>query len=174
MGQVLHGCAHTTEAVRRAIQLQQESTRSLARRFGVSPTTIPTWRKRTTTADAAIGPKQPCSTVLMPEQEAMVVAFRKHTLLPLDDCLHALQPSIPHLTHSTLRRSLERQGTSRLPSVEGDKPAKKKSKSYPVGYFHVDVAEVRTEQGKLPLFVGIDCTSKFAVVHLVESAGKKS
>ena len=30
----------------------------------------------------------------------MVVAFRRHTLLPLDDCLYALQPSIPHLTRS--------------------------------------------------------------------------
>jgi hypothetical protein len=28
----------------------------------------------------------------------MVVAFRRHTLLPLDDCLYASQPSIPHLT----------------------------------------------------------------------------
>ena len=30
----------------------------------------------------------------------MIVAFRRHTLLPLDDCLYALQPSIPHLTRS--------------------------------------------------------------------------
>ena len=172
MGQVLHGCARTTEAVRRAIQLQQESVRVLARRFGVSPTTVQKWRKRATAADAAMGPKEPRSTVLTPEQEAMVVAFRRHTLLPLDDCLYALQPSIPPLTRSTLHRCLERHGISRLPSVEGDKPAKKKFKSYPIGYFHIDIAEVRTEQGRLRLFVGIDRTSKFAFVRLVESAGK--
>ena len=172
MGQVLHGCARTTEAVRRAIQLQQESVRSLARRFGVSPTTIQKWRKRTTTVDAAMGPKEPRSTVLTPEQEAVVVAFRRHTLLPLDDCLYALQPSIPHLTRSTLHRCLERHGISRLPDVDGDKPAKKKFKSYPIGYFHIDIAEVRTEQGKLRVFVGIDRTSKFAFVRTVESAGK--
>ena len=64
MGQVLHGCARTTQAVRRAIQLQQESVRDLARRFGVSPTTIQKWRKRTTITDAAMGPKEPRSTVL--------------------------------------------------------------------------------------------------------------
>lgn len=172
MGQVLHGCARTTEAVRRAIQLQQESVRTLARRFGVSPTTIQKWRKRTTTVDAAMGPKEPRSTVLTPEQEAVVVAFRRHTLLPLDDCLYALQPSIPHLTRSTLHRCLERHGISRLPDVDGDKPAKKKFKSYPIGYFHIDIAEVRTEQGKLRVFVGIDRTSKFAFVRTVESAGK--
>jgi hypothetical protein len=33
-----------------------------------------------------MGPKQVCSTVLRTE-EALIVAFRKHTLLPLDDCL---------------------------------------------------------------------------------------
>ncbi len=51
MGQVLHGSARTTEAVRRAIQLRQESVRELARRFGVSPTTVQKWRKRAFTAD---------------------------------------------------------------------------------------------------------------------------
>lgn len=37
MGQVLHGSATTTEAVRRAIQLREESVRSLAKRYGVQP-----------------------------------------------------------------------------------------------------------------------------------------
>ncbi len=40
-----------------------------------------------------MGPKAPRSTVLSPEDEAVIVAFRRHTLLPLDDCLYALQPS---------------------------------------------------------------------------------
>lgn len=42
------------------------------------------------------------STVLTTEEEAMVMAFRRHALLPLDDCLHALQASIPHLTSASL------------------------------------------------------------------------
>ena len=56
--------------------------------------------------------------------------------------------------------------------MEGDKPAKKKFKRYPIGYFHIDIAEVRTEEGKLYLFVAIDRTSKLAFVQLVEKAGK--
>ena len=92
MGQVLHGSATTTEAVRRALQLRQESVRALARRYGASPTTVQKWRKRSTTADAKMGPKEARSTVLTPEEEAIVVAFRRHTLLPLDDCLYGLQP----------------------------------------------------------------------------------
>lgn len=91
-------------------------------------------------------------------------------MLPLDDCLYALQPTIPHLTRSSLHRCLQRHGISRLPDVEGDKPAKKKFKAYPLGYFHIDIAEVQTAQGKLCLFVAIDRTSKFAIVQLVESA----
>jgi len=91
-------------------------------------------------------------------------------MLPLDDCLYALQPTIPHLTRSSLHRCLQRHGIGRLPEVEGDKPTKRKFKSYPIGFFHIDIAEVRTEQGKLHLFVAIDRTSKFAFVELHEKA----
>src|SRR5215210_2104764 len=166
MGQVLHGSARTTEAVRRAIQLRQESVRALARRFGVSPTTIQKWRKRSTTADAKMGPKVARSTVLAPEEEAIVVAFRRHTLLPLDDCLYALQPTIPHLTRSSLHRCLQRNGISRLPDTEGEQTSRRKFKAYPIGYFHIDIAEVRTEEGRLYLLVAIYRTSKFAFVQL--------
>ena len=172
MGQVLHGSATTTEAVRRAIQLRQESVRALAKRYGISPTTVQKWRKRSGTADAKMGPKEVRSSVLTAEEEAIIVAFRRHTLLPLDDCLYGLQPTIPHLTRSALHRCLQRHGISRLPEMTGDRPAKKKFRAYPIGYFHIDIAEVRTEQGKLRLFVAIDRTSKFAFVRLVESAGK--
>ena len=102
----------------------------------------------------------------------MVVAFRRHTLLPLDDCLYALQPSIPHLTRSALHRCLQRHGISRLPDVEGDKPKRQKFKRYPIGFFHIDIAEVQTAEGKLYLFVGIDRTSKFAVTQLVDKADR--
>jgi hypothetical protein len=101
---------------------------------------------------------------------SVIVAFRRYTLLPLDDCLYALQPTIPYLTRSSLHRCLQRDGIGRLPNIEGDRPAKKKFKNYPIGYFHIDVAEVRTEQGMLHMFVAIDRTSKFAFVELHEKA----
>jgi transposase InsO family protein len=170
MVQILHGSARTTEAVRRAIQHSQASLRDLARRFGVNPKTIAKWRKRASVADQPTGPKAPRSTTLSPDQEAIIVAFRRHTLLPLDDCLYALQATIPQLTRSSLHRCLQRNGISRLPEVEGDKPAKKAFKSYPIGFFHIDIAEVQTAEGKLYLFVAIDRTSKFAFAQLVESA----
>src|SRR5271170_7243044 len=124
MGQVLHGGATTTEAIRRAIQHSQASLRSLAKRYGINQKTVAKWRKRSSVADLPTGPKEPKSTVLSVEEEAIVVAFRRHTLLPLDDCLYALQATIPHLSRSSLHRCLQRHGISRLPDVEGSKPEK--------------------------------------------------
>jgi transposase InsO family protein len=166
MGQVLHGCATTTEAVRRAIQHRQASLRSLAKRYRINPKTVAKWKKRPSVADLPTGPKEAKSTVLSVEDEAIVVAFRRHTLLPLDDCLYALQATIPHLTRSSLHRCLQRHGISRLPDVEDNTPSKRKFKSYPIGSFHIDIAEVQTAEGRLYLFVAIDRTSKFAFTEL--------
>src|SRR4029077_8272086 len=132
------------------------------------------WKKRTSVADLPTGPKEAKSSVLSVEDEAIVIAFRRHTLLPLDDCLYALQPTIPHLTRSSLHRCLQRHGISRLPDVKGDEPDKKKFKTYPIGYFHIDIAEVRTAEGKLCLYVTIDRTSKFVFVQLVKKTGRTS
>jgi len=172
LGQVLHGSATTTEAVRRAIQRSQESLRTLAKRHGINPKTVAKWKKRSSVADLPTGPKQPASTVLSVEEEAIVIAFRRHTLLPLDDCLYALQPTIPHLTRSSLHRCLQRHGISRLPQIQDESAAKRKFKAYPIGYFHIDIAELRTAEGKLYLFVAIDRTSKFAFVALHEKADR--
>jgi transposase InsO family protein len=174
MGQVLHGSATTTETVRRAIHHSQESLRVLAKRYGVNPKTIAKWKARTSVSDLPTGPKEPKSTVLSVEEEAVVVAFQRHTLLPLDDCLYALQPTIPHLTRSSLHRCLKRHGISRLPQVEGEASPKRKFKAYPIGYFHIDIAEVRTAQGKLYLIVAIDRTSKFAFVKLHEKVVRQT
>ena len=164
MGQILHGSARTTAAVRRAIQHSQESLRALAARYDINPKTVAKWRRRQDVEDAPMGPL-PRSTTLSPEQEAIVVAFRKHILLPLDDCLYALQATIPRLTRSALHRCFVRHEISRLPEVEGHPSSSKKKKfqAYPIGYFHLDIAEVATAEGRLYLFVAIDRTSKFAV-----------
>ena len=100
--------------------------------------------------------------------KAVVVGFRRHTLLPLDDCLYALQATIPHLTRSSLHRCLQRHGISRLPEIESAAPGKRKFKTYPLGYFHIDIAEVQTAQGRLYLLVAIDRVTKFAFVELHE------
>ena len=173
MGQVHHGGATTTAAVRRAIQHSQASLRALAKRHVINPKTVAKWKKRTSVQDQRTGPKEPRSTVLSVEEEAVVVTFRRHTLLPLDACLYALQPTISHLTRSSLHRCLQRHGISRLPDTDGDKPRRAKFKRYPIGFFHIDIAEVRTEEGRLYLLVAIDRTSKFAFVELHETVTRR-
>ncbi len=49
------------------------------------------WRKRASTSDLPTGPREAKSTVLSVEEEAVIVAFRRYTLLPLEDCFYALQ-----------------------------------------------------------------------------------
>jgi transposase-like protein len=67
---------------------------------------------------------------------------------------------------------LQRHGISRLPDVEGDKPKRQRFKRYPIGFFHIDIAELQTAEGKPYVFVAIDRTSKFAFARLVGNAGK--
>ena len=52
--------------------------------------------------------------------------------------------------------------------------AKRKFKAYPIGYFHIDLAEVRIAQGKLNLLVAIDRTSKFAFVEMHEKVARRT
>jgi transposase InsO family protein len=172
MGQVLHGSAATTHAVRAAIQRSTASVAALSRKYGVNPKTVAKWRQRDGVSDAPMGPKEPRSTVLSKEEEALAVAFRRHTLLPLDDCLYALQATIPHMTRSSLHRLFQRHDISRLPDVEGSKP-KRAFKTYPIGFFHIDIAEVWTEEGKLYMLVAVDRTSKFAFAELHERATRR-
>jgi hypothetical protein len=58
------------------------------------------------------------------------------------------------------------------PTGTRHKPAKKRFKSYPIGYFHIDIAEGQTDEGKLNLFVAIDHTSKFTFAELHQRASR--
>lgn len=93
----------------------------------------------------------------------------RSSLLPLDDCLYATADNSS--SHAFVLAPLPATPrVSRLPEVAGDKPAKQPFKRYPVGYFHIDIAEVRTEEGRLYLFVAVDRTSKLAFARLVKKA----
>jgi DNA-binding transcriptional regulator YiaG len=77
MVQVLHGRTTTAEAVRRAIQHSQESLRVLAKRYGINQKTVAKWKKRTAVADLSAGLKDPKSTALTVEEEAIIVALHR-------------------------------------------------------------------------------------------------
>src|ERR687889_2031130 len=157
----LHGSARTTPRVRAELQASEESARALAARYGLNPKTVAKWRGRTGTADAPMGPARPRSTVLTEAEEAIVVEFRRRTLLPLDDVLGCLRESIPKLSRSALPRCLVRHGISRLPKDEENTSKRKRFAETKIGYVHIDLCEVRSAEGKLHLFLAIDRVSKF-------------
>jgi Integrase core domain len=172
MADILHGSARTTPRVRSELQASKETTGSLARRYGLSRTTVTKWKSRATTADAPMGPRKPKSTVLTPVEEAMIVEFRRRTLLPLDDVLGCLKDSISKLTRSSLHRCLVRHGISRLPESEERASKRSRFAETTIGYVHIDICELRLAEGKLNMFLAIDRVSKFTYVEFHENAGK--
>jgi transposase-like protein len=142
MGQVLQGRPRPRTPSERRYELTRASIAQLSRTYGVNPKTVAKWKRRTSVEDHRTGPHEPRSSSLRAEQEAVVVAFRRHTRLPLDDRLYVLQATIPHLTRCFPHRCLSRHGISRLSDACGDKPVRRRSKSYPIGTFHIDIAEV--------------------------------
>ncbi len=77
MGQIHHGSATTTAAVRRAIQHSQESLRALSKRYGINQKTVAKWKKRTSVADLPTGPKEPHSTDRKPSDEGSLRTTRR-------------------------------------------------------------------------------------------------
>ena len=166
MANMLHGSARTTPRIRAELQRSKEKTSTLAQRYGLSRTTVTKWRSRITTTDAPMGPSQPKSTVLSPAEEAVIVEFRRKTLLPLDDVMGCLRESIPKLSRSSLHRCLLRHGISRLPASEIKTRGRGKFVPTEIGYVHIDIAELRLTEGKLNMFLAIDRISKFTYVEI--------
>src|SRR3712207_9102930 len=101
----LPGQARTAPRVRAWLQASQEGPRALAARYGLNPKTVAKWRARAGTADAPMGPRRPRSSVLTEAEEAIIIEFRRRTLLPLDDVLGCLREAIPALTRKIGRAS---------------------------------------------------------------------
>jgi len=71
-----------------------------------------------------MGPSRPKSAMLTDVEEAIVVAFRRHTLLPLDDVVGCLREGIPKLTRSALHHCLQRVPASRdCPETKSERPS---------------------------------------------------
>lgn len=158
----MHGSARTTIAMRDLIRTSDRSVRALASELGLNPKTVAKWKSRESPADAPMGPGKTRPGYLSPAEEAMCVGFRKHALLPLDDCLYALQLKFPHLTRASLPRLYRRHGISRLPAVGS-------ARRPTIGDFYVDCSDVRTGDGMATMFIAFDRTSRLAFAELYES-----
>ncbi|MDP2902389.1 MAG: hypothetical protein Q8N96_04690 [Methylovulum sp.] len=103
MGQILHGTATTTHAIREKIQNSKESISQLAARYDINPKTAHKWKRRESVEDLKCGRRPGQGSVLSDVGEAVIVETRRKTLLPLDDLYGLLLPQIPALTRSNPR-----------------------------------------------------------------------
>ena len=80
MGQIRHGCAPTTQAIKATIQRSQAMNAAPSREDGIKVKTVAKWRKRETLDNRKTGLMEPSLTelgltVLNPAEETMVVAL---------------------------------------------------------------------------------------------------
>jgi hypothetical protein len=80
MGQIRHGCAPTTQAIKATIQRSQAMNAAPSREDGIKVKTVAKWRERETldnrkTGLTELGLTEPGLTVLNPAEETMVVAL---------------------------------------------------------------------------------------------------
>jgi hypothetical protein len=85
MGQIRHGCAPTTQAIKATIQRSQAMNAAPSREDGIKVKTVAKWRKRETLDNrktglmepslTELGLTEPGLTVLNPAEETMVVAL---------------------------------------------------------------------------------------------------
>ncbi|RZO35581.1 MAG: IS481 family transposase [Rhodospirillaceae bacterium] len=159
--------------MRQLIQTSDEPVRVLAERLGVNPKTVMKWRHRGHIDDLSPGNGRSGTTILTPPEQEMCLAFRKATLLPLDDCLYALQLSLPHLTRATLHRLYRRHGISRLSDLESPLVARFVTQAHIPGDFYLNVAPVRTGDGIVNIYVAFDRVSRIAFAELHSGASSE-
>jgi transposase len=166
MGNIQHANAKTTPRIRKEIQESEETISELASRLSLNPKTVTKWKKAGRTEDKKSGPTIPKSTVLTEQEEQIICEFRRVTKFSLDDVFIALMDEIPKMTRSSLHRCLQRHGLSRLPKEDATQKEKKKFKEYHIGYVHIDISEVHSEEGKAYMFVAIDRATKYTYVEI--------
>ena len=146
MGQVLHGSATTTEAVRRAIQHSQESLRAW-------PSATGSTRRRSPSGSSALG-RRPADRAERAKFDGPVDRGRgDHRRLPPAYAAAArrlpLRPAGHHPASDALVPASLPAAPWHRPAAgcRGRQAAKKKFKAYPIGFFHIDIAEVQTAEG---------------------------
>jgi transposase InsO family protein len=177
----LHANARTTPATRRELQAATLPTAVLARQYNLSEETVRKWRNREDVQDASHCPHR-LNTTLTPAQEAVVVAVRRTTLLPLDDLLAVTREFInPAVSRSGLDRCLRRHGVARLadlqPKADAPKPAAKGFKAYLPGFVHVDVKylpQMADEDKRSYLFVAIDRATRWVYLQRLTDKSARS
>lgn len=128
--------------------------------------TVARWHKPESVTNKPSGPIRIISSLSEIEQQ-IVCEFRRINKLSVDDCYISLRDKIKNLSRSNLYRCLKRNNLHIIPDLENIR-VKKKFKDYPIGYFHIDITEIKLIQKKFYFFVAVDRASKYVYLELFE------
>jgi len=165
MGSILHPRAKTTPRIREEIYNSKESIAKLAEKYNLNPKTVFKWKHRSSFSDKRSGPQKPKS-VLSEKEQAIICEFKRATKFSLDEIFCALKDKIPALSRSNAYRCLKRNGLNINPPEFTEKRSTKDFKDYPIGFMHIDIAQLNTAEGKAYLFVGIDRKTRYVYAEL--------
>lgn len=153
------------KSVRRAIQTSEDSVRTTALRYGVSPTTVQKWRQRQSVDDLPPGRRPRMAAIDNPGDELMLAWFRYAAILPLDDCLHVISHVHPQLSRSSLHRCFQRYGVSNTHSFSQLKAGDRVriGRDNQAGHFRLNFFGLSTESGPYSYALAIEQQTKFAL-----------
>lgn len=168
----LHANARTTPVVRAEIQASTESAAKLARRYGISKTTVYKWRKAGRVHDASHC-RHNLGQSTAPEHEQLIAGLRTDARLTLDEIVLALEHSnlARKFSRSAVHRCLKRQGLNQRPqNDEAEAREVGRFEDAPVGFIHIDLKILTPLQGRRSVvFVAIDRATRFVFVRVVTS-----
>ena len=170
----LHANATTTPKVRSEIQSSDEPVAVLARRFGVSETTIRRWRGRTSPDDRS-HIRHNLGQATSPVEEAIIAELRRLGGLSLDDITEVMHRCVnPGLSRSSVWTALRRAGLSgrqRRIAAEGESGEVSRPQPFeaaPFGYVHVDLRYLAKLAGRGEyVFVAIERATRFAWIEIM-------
>ena len=163
----LHANARTTPKVRAEIQASHDPVAVLARRHGVSETTIRKWRRRSDIQDRS-HVRHDLGQATSPEDERLIAELRTRAGLSLDDITEVMNRCVhPGLSRDSVWRALRRLGLNRRPRGSGPGAAQS-FEDTPFGFVHVDLMYLG-KLGGVPefTFVAIERTSRFVHVEVL-------
>ena len=181
----VHAQARTTPRTRTEIKQSSASLVELAERYNISVATARKWKRRDSPEDLSHRPHKLCTT-LTPAQEAIVVALRRLTLLPLDDLVAVVREFInPEVSRSGLDRCLRRHGMANLRQLQAEaladageaQPPAKTFKDYEPGFLHMDIKylpQMPDEKERRYLFVAIDRATRWVFMHIYADQSEHS
>lgn len=171
----LHKNATTTLAIRKAIKKSSLSAYALAKKYGISPTTVLRWRKRDSLEDKSSRPYH-LRTTLSKKEEERILFERKQFKRSPEEIWEILKDEIDNLYPMKIYRVLKRYNLNRIPEEFQKEERKiKKFRKYSLGFIHIDVLIApKINKQRRYIFTSIDRISRIAYVKIGENKRKET